>query len=773
MKKFSIIFSAFVVAALTACTLYMDEPEEEEGRILRTGEGYDKEETITLPNGQGSVTYEYSQKTIPINDEVEQYIVKVESDTILYFEGGTPEELLPEVGEMMTCSFRDRFPNAFCHKCIERTEQNGIYRCVFSKCDYGEAFKVLDVHFDNLQLALPEGGKQLTQEEEDSLFEETEVVDEDVASSRSMRRRVPLDKHVKKYTIPIEGELGVSAVPGMDLAGAKVGFGGEIIIGGWIVGDISFVDRSADFDVGIIGGIGLLLDVQARAGITYKLPVGFSPFGFRFDLAVIGGQLGLTADPYLSVHREVYGHIEVAFGIDCGFHYKRDPNDKAHPYGEIEKTKSGSSKMAGKTPFFYVNDYKESKGFDLNIEAGMDYKLGIGFKIGEGAAQGEFAVGLRTYGLMQQQIDIGEFQSAEDFKQKNANFPTYGLVYVSLEAGVFWVAVKPQILIGPFKLKDYYINIFPESNDKGSVRCVDMKSKWFSADAELLERGLLSYWRSETPKLRFYDKETKKLVGTMDLHWVKEGKQALYDSKKMTGSKKVPEIEVNHEYIAQFALDMSAIVDKALFPLEEVPFHVAKPIVELESVKLIYTQSARNASLEEMANPKLVVSKGSQKGWIYQNKVYNYRYIMDIIVQVKGLTKIGRWGLLVSNNAGRERDVYVNDKSGKLSQKYKVRLHWYTSKQTENLCIQSYSVGLNENGKMTYDREFFDMDDYVFEYNPNMDFVWAQTQNSGSGVDFEFMSRKKDPSDITVHFDDTPDADGTVLGDVEVIPIDD
>jgi hypothetical protein len=74
---------------------------------------------------------------------------------------------------------------------------------------------------------------------------------------------------------------------------------------------------------------------------------------------------------------------------------------------------------------------------------------------------------------------------------------------------------------------------------------------------------------------------------------------------------------------------------------------------------------------------------------------------------------------------------------------------------------------------MTYDREFFDMEDYVFDYNPNMDFVWAQTQNSGSGVDFEFMSRKKDPSDITVHFDDTPDADGTVLGDVEVIPIDD
>ena len=82
MKKFTIIISAFVVAALTACTLYMDEPEDE-GRILRTGEGYDKPETITLPDDQGTITYEYSQKTIPITDEVEQYIVNVDAGNIV------------------------------------------------------------------------------------------------------------------------------------------------------------------------------------------------------------------------------------------------------------------------------------------------------------------------------------------------------------------------------------------------------------------------------------------------------------------------------------------------------------------------------------------------------------------------------------------------------------------------------------------------------------------------------------------------------------------
>ena len=81
---------ALSVALLTACTLYMDDLEDT-GRILRTGEGYDKVETITLPNEQGFVSYKYSQNTIPIDDVVEQYIVKVENDTILYFSFDTPE----------------------------------------------------------------------------------------------------------------------------------------------------------------------------------------------------------------------------------------------------------------------------------------------------------------------------------------------------------------------------------------------------------------------------------------------------------------------------------------------------------------------------------------------------------------------------------------------------------------------------------------------------------------------------------------------------------
>ncbi len=51
MKKINVILFALATVAFTACTLYMDDFEE--GRILRTGTGYQEEETITLPDDQG------------------------------------------------------------------------------------------------------------------------------------------------------------------------------------------------------------------------------------------------------------------------------------------------------------------------------------------------------------------------------------------------------------------------------------------------------------------------------------------------------------------------------------------------------------------------------------------------------------------------------------------------------------------------------------------------------------------------------------------------
>lgn len=767
MKKLSIFLSVIMMAAVSACTLYMDEPEEE-GRILRTGEGYDKPETLEMANGQGSVTYKYDQKTIPINDEVEQYIVKVESDTILYFEGGTPEEYLPEVGEMMTCSFRDRFPNAFCHKCIDRTESNGIYRCVFTKCEYEDAFEVLDLKGVSMEMVPSEGGRYLTEEEEDSIFG---AEARQVENTRGFGpRRIGLKKNVKKITLPIEMQLTVSAVPSMDIGAAKVALGGELILGGWVEGDVSLTGKSADFDVGIIGGIGLVLDLQARAGITYKLPVGLSPLGIRFDCVVVGGQLGFVADPYLSVHRELYGHAEMAFGIDCGFHYKRDPKDKAHPYGEIEVTHSGTSKMAGKSPFFYVNDSKSHEGFDLNIEAGMDYSIGVGFKIGEGAAEGKVAVGLREYGLMQQKIGVDEYQSVEDFKKRNADFPTYALGYISLDAGVFWVGVRPEILVGPLAETKFKIPIFPVSDDHGYVRCADMQSKLISAEANLDERGILGYWREQDPKLRIYDKETKELVGTLKLTWIHE-KGDGGTAKKMRGSGKMPDIEFNHEYIGQFNLDMSAIINKALFPLEEVPFHVALPVVELDKVNVMKTQTADHTSMEEMGNPKIVRKNGQYWAFVHNNHAYNYRYQIDVTVTVKGASKIGRWGIQMQNDRGVVRDFFVNDKSGKLKATYRVRMNFYSSRTEENLSFDTYAVGLNENGKMTNDREYYESEDITVTFNQALNWPFSITDQYYL-TDFELKSRKMDNSSIPAFFDSKPFDSDLVLGEVEVIPLD-
>lgn len=764
MKKYSIVLSVLAAVSFSACTLYMDEPEDA-ARILRTGEGYDEKETIALPSGEGTVTYKYNQKTIPINEEVEQYIVKVESDSIIYFNSAMPDDLLPVVGEMMTCGFRDLFPRGFCHKCIERTEQKDVCRCVFSQCEYGDAFDVLDAHFDGLQLTLSEGtdARYLTEAEKDSLLGGPNYVDS-VAATRGVTR-IGYNESVKVMTIPIKGQLEVSALPSLDIANAKASIGGEIILGGWLRGDYSLSGKSADFEIGLVGGIGITVDVQAQAGgMTFKSPFSATPLGFRFDLFVASGRAGFVIDPYLSVHHEVYGHAELALGIDAGIHYVKDSND---PNGTVEITHSGSEKRFGNSPFLFRANESENEGFDINMEMGTEYSVGLGFKVFGGAADAEVAIGYKQYGVMKLSIDKNEYQSVEKFQQKNADFPTYSEAYVGATVGIMWVAGKPSIVVGPVADKVYKIPYFPVSNNQGTMRCVDMKSKLYSAEAILADPGLITNWWTSYPKLRIYDAKTKELVKIADLKWGKNSKGL----KTVENSIKIPELEFNHEYISQFTLDMGDLFSKAYFPLEEVPFHLAKPEMELYSVECVKTQTPQNgATLEEIGNPKIVVSDGVNKGFVFGNKVYNYRYKFDVKVIVKGLTKLSRWGIEISNSFGRKRDFYVDDNSGKLNASYIVRMTWYSSKAEEDLIFDAYTVGLNENGKKTFDREYFESIDYVAEYKKALDSPISITDQTY--YNFEQKSRGFSPSLISVHSDSNQFGDDMVLGDIEVIPLD-
>ena len=95
---------------------------------------------------------------------------------------------------------------------------------------------------------------------------------------------------------------------------------------------------------------------------------------------------------------------------------------------------------------------------------------------------------------------------------------------------------------------------------------------------------------------------------------------------------------------------------------------------------------------------------------------------------------------------------------------------WYSSKAEEDLIFDAYTVGLNENGKKTFDREYFESIDYVAEYKKALDSPISITDQTY--YNFEQKSRGFSPSLISVHSDSNQFGDDMVLGDIEVIPLD-
>ena len=754
MRKLNIFFVLFALTMLAACTLYMDD-NTEEARVLRTGTGYLDEETVEMEGGKGSVTYKLNQNTIPIDDVVEQYIEKVENDTILYFKSSTPDELLPVVGEMMTCGFNERFPNAFCHKCIERTEQKGLYRCVFTKCSYDEAFKVLNVHFEEQPLTAPDQEVILLPEAEtEEFFSRLETGENEAASRSAGPRKVYIEDHVDDniFELPISATMSGVVGPGIAQAQASASVGGKLFIGGHIKGDISFTDQSADIDVLYLGGLELLLGLEASVGSTFTLPIS-GGLGFRFDCKILGGNIGLVAIPFITINQRLYANAELGMGMSYGFKYKRDPNDKEHEYGELDIIKSHSQ------AFNYVGTYSPlfftaftEHDTEVQLTLGIDYNLGIGFNIGSGLAKAGIGVGLRYYGTFSAPIDKNEYMNAAAFRQKYLEFPGYGDAYISAEAGMAFVAFNPKLTFGPWHITDKQIPYFPVSNEDGYIACKSAKEKSFKASVNLLDGGYLTnYWISK-PELRIYDGETKEYITTKELKWKTrdkthkaiEGKNYLsvLDRYQLSGSFTFPELQYNHEYEGVFSLYFPAIFTGAVFPIDNVPFHVAIPEMKIKKATLARVQSASHgATDEEKANTRIVARRYDpetnmyQWGWVWNGGVYNYRYVVDVDIEVKGHPKF--WGFSIFDRSGFERRKFQVNQITELNtlvKEYKVRLYLYSSNPQEKFRFSPFASVDNVDTADT-SLGFTEYSTGTFEYVEGGDFPFSVTD----GVAYDFL----------------------------------
>lgn len=101
---------------------------------------------------EGTVTYQYNDGVMVLDQSTQSYLVKVEADTILYFSKSVPNELRPSAGGIVSSSIiNDKTPYGLGNKIISVTEDNGLYKCVTTSASLDEIFKELSLSA-NIQL---------------------------------------------------------------------------------------------------------------------------------------------------------------------------------------------------------------------------------------------------------------------------------------------------------------------------------------------------------------------------------------------------------------------------------------------------------------------------------------------------------------------------------------------------------------------------------------------------------------------------------------------
>ena len=144
MRKsiFLTIWTAFLtVIFFTGCNLYLDEdntPQEEKG--------YDA--PVHIKTDTLEMTYQFNEGVKQLTKNVQQYLEKVEADTILYFNTGTPHDYLPLPGGYVCAELSEKLPTGLMGYVLSVQNEDGYIRVVTTAAGLKEIFKVLRVEVE-------------------------------------------------------------------------------------------------------------------------------------------------------------------------------------------------------------------------------------------------------------------------------------------------------------------------------------------------------------------------------------------------------------------------------------------------------------------------------------------------------------------------------------------------------------------------------------------------------------------------------------------------
>lgn len=141
MKTIKSLFTLFVSLSLVSCTLMMDDLElSEEER------GFD--EPVVEQSEFGEVTFQYNQGVRPITRNVQEYLVSVEHDSILYFMDNLPEEWRLRPGDLLAAGCTRKLPMGLNHRVLSVEQTGGLIKVVTTTASRNDIYKELDINLD-------------------------------------------------------------------------------------------------------------------------------------------------------------------------------------------------------------------------------------------------------------------------------------------------------------------------------------------------------------------------------------------------------------------------------------------------------------------------------------------------------------------------------------------------------------------------------------------------------------------------------------------------
>lgn len=225
MKRFIYLF-AVLIPMFISCEKN-DVFEDDEIKGIETPQ--------TEKSDEYTITYQYQDEVIVLGTNRLNYLVRVEADTILYFSDATPEEFLPEEGDVISAGISDKTPYGLGNVVIERTEVDHTYRCVTTSASLNQIFKKLkwNANIELLNYANTEGFY-----DEDGNYIEPKIVYYDKETDTYLPEKEALSRKTVKLDKVLEFPIKKDYKKG-------IGYDSKVTISG-------FVHCSGDLDEGTL-----------------------------------------------------------------------------------------------------------------------------------------------------------------------------------------------------------------------------------------------------------------------------------------------------------------------------------------------------------------------------------------------------------------------------------------------------------------------------------------------------------------------------------------